>query len=140
MTTQVARQAAARASRPAFPPAFRSWPRGSQRPMTGYLAAEVLNAWPPAARDVLLSTSILEQASAEAARELTGNGRAARGDAPRAHHPCVTSRHAGLRGVRAESPILRLTRAADAGHYRRARPGRRTRNGCGQLTPSGGSV
>ena len=45
--------------------------------LTGYLVAEVLNAQPPEARDVLLSTSILEQVSAQAARELTGNEQAA---------------------------------------------------------------
>jgi len=46
-------------------------------PLTAYLVAEVLNAQPPDVRDVLLSTSILGQASGEAARELTGNKRAA---------------------------------------------------------------
>jgi len=45
--------------------------------LTGYLAAEVLDPQPPAVRDVLLSTSILEQVSGEAARELTGNEQAA---------------------------------------------------------------
>ena len=45
--------------------------------VTGYLVAEVLNAQPPAVRDVLLSTSILEQVSGEAASELTGNEQAA---------------------------------------------------------------
>ena len=40
--------------------------------LTGYLVAEVLNAQPPQSRDLLLNTSILEQVSAEAARELTG--------------------------------------------------------------------
>ena len=44
--------------------------------VTGYLVAEVLNPQPPAVRDVLLSTSILEYVSAEAARELTGNEQA----------------------------------------------------------------
>ena len=39
--------------------------------VTGYLVAEVLNPQPPAVRDVLLSTSILEYVSAQAARELT---------------------------------------------------------------------
>ncbi len=38
--------------------------------------AEVLDAQPPAARDVLLSTSILEQVSAQAASELSGNEQA----------------------------------------------------------------
>ena len=45
--------------------------------VTGYLAHEVLNAQPPEMREVLLSTSILERVSAEAARELTGNEQAA---------------------------------------------------------------
>jgi len=45
--------------------------------LTGYLVAEVLNTQPPEVRDVLLSTSILEQVSAGAASELTGNERAA---------------------------------------------------------------
>jgi LuxR family maltose regulon positive regulatory protein len=45
--------------------------------LTGYLVAEVLNPQPPAVRDVLLNTSILEQVSGEAARELTGNKQAA---------------------------------------------------------------
>ena len=40
--------------------------------LTGYLVAEVLNAQPPLVRDLLLGTSILDQVSAEAARELTG--------------------------------------------------------------------
>ena len=40
--------------------------------------AEVLNPQPPAVRDVLLSTSILEHVSAEAASELTGNDQAGR--------------------------------------------------------------
>jgi LuxR family transcriptional regulator, maltose regulon positive regulatory protein len=46
-------------------------------PLTAYLVAEALNTQPPAARDVLLSTSILEQVSAQAASELTGNEQAA---------------------------------------------------------------
>ncbi len=46
--------------------------------LTGYLVEEVLNAQPPEVRDVLLSTSILEQVSAEAATELTGNEQAGR--------------------------------------------------------------
>ena len=45
--------------------------------LTGYLVQEVLNTQPPEVRDVLLSTSILEQVSAQAAIELTGNERAA---------------------------------------------------------------
>ena len=44
--------------------------------VTGYLVEEVLNPQPPAVRDVLLSTSILEHVSAEAASELTGNEQA----------------------------------------------------------------
>jgi LuxR family transcriptional regulator, maltose regulon positive regulatory protein len=44
--------------------------------VTGYLVAEVLNPQPPAVRDVLLSTSILEHVSAQSARELTGNEQA----------------------------------------------------------------
>ncbi|MGO9193897.1 MAG: LuxR C-terminal-related transcriptional regulator [Streptosporangiaceae bacterium] len=44
--------------------------------LTGYLVAEVLNPQPPAVRDVLLNTSILEQVSAKAASELTGNEQA----------------------------------------------------------------
>ena len=46
--------------------------------VTGYLVAEVLNPQPPEVRDVLLSTSILEHVSGEAASELTGNERAGR--------------------------------------------------------------
>jgi len=41
--------------------------------LTGYLVEEVLSTQPPSAREVLLSTSILEQISAQAASELTGN-------------------------------------------------------------------
>ena len=44
--------------------------------LTGYLVEEVLNTQPPEVREVLLSTSILEQVSAEAASELTGDERA----------------------------------------------------------------
>ena len=44
--------------------------------LTGYLVAEVLNPQPPVVRELLLSTSILEQVSAEAASELTGNEQA----------------------------------------------------------------
>jgi LuxR family transcriptional regulator, maltose regulon positive regulatory protein len=44
--------------------------------LTGYLVEEVLSAQPPEVREVLLSTSILEQVSAEAASELTGDERA----------------------------------------------------------------
>ena len=44
--------------------------------LTGYLVEEVLNPQSPAARDVLLSTSILERVSAQAASELTGNDQA----------------------------------------------------------------
>jgi LuxR family transcriptional regulator, maltose regulon positive regulatory protein len=42
-----------------------------------YLVDEVLNAQPPEVREVLLSTSILEHVSADAAIDLTGNERAA---------------------------------------------------------------
>ncbi len=45
--------------------------------LTGYLVEEVLNAQPPEAREVLLSTSVLERVSAEAAGELTGREQAA---------------------------------------------------------------
>jgi LuxR family transcriptional regulator, maltose regulon positive regulatory protein len=45
--------------------------------LTGYLVAAVLNPQPPAVRDVLLSTSILEQASAEGASELASTEQAA---------------------------------------------------------------
>jgi LuxR family maltose regulon positive regulatory protein len=45
--------------------------------VTGYLVEEVLNAQPPEVRELLLSTSILEQVSAEAARELTGSEQSA---------------------------------------------------------------
>jgi LuxR family maltose regulon positive regulatory protein len=41
--------------------------------LTSYLVAEVLNPQPPAVRDILLSTSILEHVNVQAARELTGN-------------------------------------------------------------------
>ena len=47
------------------------------RALTGYLVDEVLNVQPPEVRDVLLSTSILDHVSADAAVELTGNERAA---------------------------------------------------------------
>jgi LuxR family maltose regulon positive regulatory protein len=46
--------------------------------LTGYLVEEVLNAQPPDVREVLLSTSILEQVSAEAASELAGDEHAGR--------------------------------------------------------------
>jgi LuxR family maltose regulon positive regulatory protein len=45
--------------------------------LTGYLVEEVLNAQPPEARELLLSTSILADVSAEAASALTGDGQAA---------------------------------------------------------------
>jgi LuxR family transcriptional regulator, maltose regulon positive regulatory protein len=45
--------------------------------LTSYLVGEVLNAQAPRTRDMLLSTSILEDVSAEAASELTGDGQAA---------------------------------------------------------------
>jgi len=44
--------------------------------VAGYLMAEVLNPQPPVVRELLLSTSILEQVSGEAASELTGNEQA----------------------------------------------------------------
>jgi LuxR family transcriptional regulator, maltose regulon positive regulatory protein len=44
--------------------------------LTGYLMEEVLNAQPPPIRDVLLSTSILEEVSTDAAIELTGDEQA----------------------------------------------------------------
>src|SRR5262245_21344621 len=44
--------------------------------LTGYLVEEVLSTQPPEVREVLLSTSILDQVSAEAASELTGDERA----------------------------------------------------------------
>ena len=46
--------------------------------LTGYLVEEVLSSQPPGVREVLLSTSILEQVSAEAANELTGSEQAGR--------------------------------------------------------------
>ena len=46
--------------------------------LTGYLVEEVLSAQPPPVRDVLLSTSILERFSADAAMVLTGDKKAAR--------------------------------------------------------------
>jgi LuxR family transcriptional regulator, maltose regulon positive regulatory protein len=45
--------------------------------LTCYLVDEVLNVQPPQVREVLLSTSILEHVSAEAAAELTGDEQAA---------------------------------------------------------------
>jgi LuxR family maltose regulon positive regulatory protein len=45
--------------------------------LTGYLVDEVLNSQPPEVQEVLLSTSILEQVSTEAASELVGNEQAA---------------------------------------------------------------
>jgi LuxR family maltose regulon positive regulatory protein len=47
------------------------------RALTGYLVDEVLNVLSPEVREVLLSTSILDHVSADAAVELTGNERAA---------------------------------------------------------------
>jgi LuxR family transcriptional regulator, maltose regulon positive regulatory protein len=44
--------------------------------LTGYLVEEVLSTQPPEVQDILLSTSILEQVSGEAASELTGNEQA----------------------------------------------------------------
>jgi LuxR family transcriptional regulator, maltose regulon positive regulatory protein len=46
--------------------------------LTGYLVQEVLNTQPPAVRDVLLSTSLLEQVSEQAASELAGTEQAGR--------------------------------------------------------------
>ena len=45
--------------------------------LTGYLVEEVLNTQPPEVREVLLSTSILDRVSPEAASELVGDDRAA---------------------------------------------------------------
>ena len=45
--------------------------------LVGYLVDEVLNVQPPDVRDVLLSTSILEHVSADAAADLTGDEQAA---------------------------------------------------------------
>ena len=45
--------------------------------LIGYLVDEVLNVQPPESREVLLSTSILEHVSADAAVDLTGNEQAA---------------------------------------------------------------
>jgi len=45
--------------------------------LIGYLVDEVLDVQPPEVRDVLLSTSILEHVSADAAADLTGDERAA---------------------------------------------------------------
>jgi LuxR family transcriptional regulator, maltose regulon positive regulatory protein len=45
--------------------------------LTAYLVDEVLSTQPPETRDVLLSTSILDHVSADAANELAGNRRAA---------------------------------------------------------------
>jgi len=44
--------------------------------LTGYLVEEVLSVQPPEVQDLLLSTSILEQVSGEAASVLTGNEQA----------------------------------------------------------------
>ena len=44
--------------------------------LIGYLVDEVLNVQPPESREVLLSTSILEHVSADAAVDLTGNEQA----------------------------------------------------------------
>ena len=46
--------------------------------LTGYLVEEVFNAQPPEVRELLLSTSILEQVNAEAATELAGDEQAGR--------------------------------------------------------------
>ncbi len=44
--------------------------------VTGYLMHEVLNTQPPEAREILLTTSILDRVSVEAASELTGHDQA----------------------------------------------------------------
>jgi LuxR family maltose regulon positive regulatory protein len=49
-----------------------------QSALTGYLVQEVLDAQPREAREVLLSTSILEHVNAEVASELAGNAQADR--------------------------------------------------------------
>ena len=46
--------------------------------LTGYLMEEALNTHPPAVRELLLSTSILENVNAEAACDLAGNEHAGR--------------------------------------------------------------
>ena len=46
--------------------------------LTGYLVEEVLSTQPPGVREILLSTSILEQVSPEAASELAGSEQAGR--------------------------------------------------------------
>jgi LuxR family maltose regulon positive regulatory protein len=46
--------------------------------LTGYLVQEVLNTQSPGVREVLLSTSILDQVNAEIATELAANGQAGR--------------------------------------------------------------
>ena len=53
--------------------------------LTGYLVEEALNTQPPEVREVLLSTSILDAVSAEAASELAGNEQAGRILAALAH-------------------------------------------------------
>jgi LuxR family transcriptional regulator, maltose regulon positive regulatory protein len=53
--------------------------------LSGYLAGEVLAAQLPEVRDILLSTSILEQVNAEIASELAGNRQAGRVLAALAH-------------------------------------------------------
>ncbi len=45
--------------------------------LTGYLVEEVLQTQPPEVQEILLTTSILEQVSAEAASELAGDAQAA---------------------------------------------------------------
>ena len=73
--------------------------------LTGYLVEEVLHTQPPEVQDVLLSTSILEQVSAEAASELAGDEQAAANPArtgPREHvHPAHRIRVVPL------SPVVR---------------------------------
>jgi LuxR family maltose regulon positive regulatory protein len=67
--------------------------------LTGYLVEEVLDTQPPGVRDVLLSTSILERVSGEAASELVGDQRAAGGTAITRCSPkyCASSCAASIR-------------------------------------------
>jgi LuxR family maltose regulon positive regulatory protein len=59
------------------PDLFVKQPMAEDSALTGYLVEEVLSTQPPEVRDVLLSTSILEHVSAEAASELAGTEQAA---------------------------------------------------------------
>jgi LuxR family transcriptional regulator, maltose regulon positive regulatory protein len=67
------------------PDRFAGEPLTEDSALTGYLAEEVLNTQPPGVRELLLSTSILEQVNAEAASELAGSGEAGRILAALAH-------------------------------------------------------